>query len=55
MNSLKMARVDRFIKEKMELLKTADEEQTNAALEEIRIWEEVRRQISNLLGRVIIK
>lgn len=55
MNSLKIARVDRFIREKMEALKNADEEQTSAVLEEIKIWEEVRRQISNLLGRVIIK
>ena len=55
MNALKMARVDRFIREKMETLKNGTEEEITAVLEEIKIWEEVRRQISNLLGRVIIK
>eukprot|EP01034_Spumella_vulgaris_P016833 gene16833-21463_t len=52
MNTLKLARVDRFIREKMETLKAGNEEEITAVLEEIKIWEDVRRQISNLLGRI---
>ncbi|MCG9911281.1 MAG: DNA primase [Flavobacteriales bacterium] len=54
-NSLKIGRVDQFIREKMELLKAGNEEESTQALEEIKLWEDVRRQISNLLGRVILK
>lgn len=55
-NTLKLLRVDQIITEKMDLLKTEmDEEQTTVVMEEIRIWEELRRLLSNLLGRVILK
>jgi DNA primase len=54
-NSLKIGRVDQFIREKMELLKAGNEEESAQVLEEIKLWEDVRRQLSNLLGRVILK
>jgi len=54
-NSLKIGRVDQFIREKMDVLKTGNEDDSTQALEEIKLWEEIRRQISNLLGRVILK
>jgi hypothetical protein len=55
MNTLKISRVMRFIHDRKETLKAGTEEEITTALEEIKIWEEVRRQISNLLGRVIVK
>lgn len=55
-NSLKLLRVDQIIIEKTELLKTEkEEEQITIILEEIRVWEDLRRLLSNMLGRVILK
>lgn len=56
LNTAKLSRVEAFVHDKKELLKTeTEEEKVSEILEEIKIWEDLRRQISNLLGRVILK
>jgi hypothetical protein len=55
LNSLKLSRLDRFLKESLERLKNAPPEEADGILQEIKIWEDVRREISQLLGRVILK
>jgi DNA primase len=55
LNSFKLSRLERFLKESMERLKSAAPEETDGILQEIKIWEDVRREISQLLGRVILK
>ena len=55
LNSFKLSRLERFLKESMERLKSAAPEETDGILQEIKIWEEIRREISQLLGRVILK
>lgn len=55
LNSLKLSRLDRFLKESLERLKSAPPEEADGILQEIKIWEEIRREISQLLGRVILK
>lgn len=55
-NTMKLHRVDQIIFEKTHLLKTeTEEEQITLILEEIRVWEDLRRLLSNMLGRVILK
>jgi hypothetical protein len=39
----------------MERLKSATPEEADGILQEIKIWEEIRREISQLLGRVILR
>jgi DNA primase len=55
LNSFKLSRLERFLKESMERLKSAAPEEADGILQEIKIWEEIRREISQLLGRVILK
>ena len=55
LNALKLSRLERFLKESLERLKVAPPEEAENILQEIKIWEEVRRDISHLLGRVILR
>jgi DNA primase len=55
LNSFKLSRLERFLKESMDRLKSAAPEEADGILQEIKIWEEIRREISQLLGRVILK
>lgn len=55
-NATKLFRVDQIILEKRDLLKTEmDMEEMTILMEEIKIWQVLRLQLSNLLGRVILK
>ena len=57
-NAVKLQRVDQIVGERKnsDFLKAdIDIYETTVLLEEIKIWEDLRRQLSNLLGRVIIK
>jgi DNA primase len=55
LNKLKLARVNNFIREKINALKDPELENVDAVLEEIGIWNDIHKQINEIEGIVINK